>query len=119
MVSKTEKAADFEFGFKAIKDAMLTLENIEFDPQYLMADGAHAIGNGFKRVFGMNKTVLMCFSNMKRAVDRRKFRDKSNNKTIKADLDKLKLSRNEECFHQGIKLFMAKWKKKEPGFVAI
>lgn len=118
MVSKTETSADFEFGFRAIREAIWLIERIDFNPQYLMADGAHAIGNGFKRVFGQDKTIRMCLSHMKRAVDNQKLRDKNNMKPIKADIDKLKLSFCRETFEQGIKLFSAKWKKKEPGFIA-
>lgn len=102
MVSKHETADDFAFGFKAIRSAMLFETNTNFSPEYLMADAAAAVGNGFKRVFGDENTVLMCEAHMKRAVDRRKFNDADNHKEpLKADLDKLKLAYNDTSFRQG------------------
>lgn len=63
---------------------MLLVTNTNFSPEYLMADAAPAIGNGFKSVFGNEKTVIMCESHMKRAVDRRQFHDQNNREPLKA-----------------------------------
>lgn len=113
MISKTETAADFEFGFKSIRSAMLFNANMNFNPEYLMADAAAAIGNGFHSVFGDDREVLMCESHMKRAVDRRSFASQNNRTPLKSDLDKLKLSYNENVFRNGCQLFLEKWRPLE------
>lgn len=113
MISKHEASEDFEFAFRAIRSAMLFVTNTNFSPEYLMADAATAIANGFHWTFGDAKKVLMCESHMKRAVDRHKFNDQSNKEPIKSDLDKLKLSYSEVVFYQGSGLFVEKWAPKE------
>lgn len=113
MISKQVTADDFAFGFASIRSAMLFVADINFSPEYLMADAAAAIGNGFKRVFGIQKTVLMCESHMKRAVDRHPFSNNNNKEPIKADLDKLKLAFDVASFEQGCQLFADKWMTKE------
>lgn len=51
-VSIEEKEEDFEFIFRAIKDGILKIHNIDVKPTALVADAAGAIRNGFKNVFG-------------------------------------------------------------------
>lgn len=114
MITKTETADDFAFGFKSIRSAMLFIANVNYAPRYCMADAADAIGNAFHRVFGDDGTVLMCESHMKRAVDRRTFGNQNNREPIKTDLDKLKLAYNEQVFRDGCELFLQKWHPIEP-----
>lgn len=114
MISKHEASGDFEFAFKAIRNAMLYVTDTNFSPEYLMADAATAIANGFRGTFGdAGKTILMCESHMKRVVDRHKFHDQSNREPIKSDLNKLKLAYSEAVFDQGCGLFVEKWAPKE------
>lgn len=114
MISKRETADDFAFGFATIRCNMLMVADVNFSPTYLMADAAAAIANGFHRVFGDDRTVLMCESHMKRAVDRRPFHDQNNKELVKADLNKLILAYNEDIFQHGCELFLKKWLEFEP-----
>lgn len=46
-----ERADDFEFLFRALKDGVHQVAGNELEPKVLMSDAAHSIHNGFKRVF--------------------------------------------------------------------
>lgn len=62
MLCKTEATDDFEFGFKAIQNAMEKINKTKFEPDVLMADAAHAIHNGCKKVFAKTLSLecVMC-----------------------------------------------------------
>lgn len=54
MVSKHERAADFEFGFKAIKDSVQRIFNRRLEPKILMRDAARHV----ESIVGMLNKVL-------------------------------------------------------------
>lgn len=118
VISKHEKAADFEFGFKAIKDGIAKIADVNFAPNVLMCDAAPAIHKGFNKAFAdQENTKMMCFAHIKAAVERRGGFNKSENKAIiKNNISSLKLSYTKELFDIGSKLFLKKWKKDEPEF---
>lgn len=117
MVTKGETAADFAFGFNAIKKGMLLVEpETVFKPNILMADASAAIGNGFKQEFPEYLTILMCFFHLMQAIDRRKLADNANKKDIKNDIQILKKSSSKSLFDTGSRLFIDKWKAKDSEF---
>lgn len=117
MVSKYETAADFEFGFKAIRDGMQRILNQEFNVKILMRDAAFAIHNGFVSVFGEDSKSLMCYVHVARAIDRRPMGRSINKDAIKKDIGHLRLAYDEKMFRVGCELFAAKWQSNEPDFV--
>lgn len=72
MVSKHERTDDFYFGFAVIRAGLQKIENVEFNPEYLMADAAGAIHAAARRAFGSIKKVLMCYANVKTNVNKQK-----------------------------------------------
>lgn len=68
LVSKDEKAADFEFAFKTVKDAVRKIFNHQMNPKIIISDAAGAIHNGAKAVFGTEILILMCWFHLKKAV---------------------------------------------------
>lgn len=116
MISKYEKANDFQYGFKAIKDGIQLILNEEFAPKILMRDAALAIHNGFVNVFGPDITSLMCYAHVIRAVDRRPVEEGVNKNDIKKDFAALRLAYDERSFQTGSRLFLAKWGGIAPNF---
>jgi hypothetical protein len=47
MVTKREKAKDYAFMFKCIRDALKTIYEFDYEPNTLLGDYAQAITNGF------------------------------------------------------------------------
>lgn len=84
-VSKFEKTADFEFGFKAIKDGIKRIQDETFAPNVLMCDAAGSIRKGVELVFGDKPTtIMMCFAHLKAAIDKNSsFKDIETNRRSK------------------------------------
>ncbi len=59
-VSTTENEDDFAFVFGAIKQGTHDALDREWKPSIIMSDGAKAIPNGFRKVFGDDFLELMC-----------------------------------------------------------
>ena len=66
-ICSNETAADFEFVFSSIKQIVEKLHNVRYNPTILVADGADAITNGFKSVFGPGIIRVMCWAHVLRA----------------------------------------------------
>lgn len=116
MVSKYERTADYAFGFKALRDGVKKVTEKEFEPKVLMADAAAAIGNAFKKTFGNDTTIMMCFTHVISAVDRKRMGDQDNKAMIKADLRKLRFAPTKYAFDAACNLFIEKWSVHEPEF---
>lgn len=119
MISKYERTDDFAFAFKALKDGVLRITGVEFKPTVLMSDAAAAIGNAFKSTFGNEVTVMMCFTHVMAAVDRKAMVNKDNKALIKADVRKLRLAPSKVQFEIGCGLFLEKWSEREKSFTEV
>lgn len=117
MMSKYERRADYAFAFKSLEEGVKRVANEVFSPTVLMADAAPAIGNAFKATFGKDVTILMCFTHVISAVDRRPMTHKDSKAAIKADLRKLRYAPSTEAFETACNLFKEKWSTREPAFV--
>ncbi|RNA30608.1 hypothetical protein BpHYR1_027621 [Brachionus plicatilis] len=60
-IAKGETEEDYEFIFKALKDSVNRLFYHEINATILLADGAPAIHNGFKKVFNLEKRIMCWF----------------------------------------------------------
>lgn len=116
MVSKQERAADIEFGFKAIQMGMDRVLNQLYAPKILMRDAALAIHNAFISVFGNDTKSLMCVAHVARALDRRPVESHVKKDDIKKDFSLLRLAYSKEVFDVGCQLFLTKWRKFSPNF---
>lgn len=67
-VCSNEQQKDFEFIFESIVEAIHSLFNETFEPQYLISDAAKAIHNAGKKVFGDNIQIIMCWYHMRKNV---------------------------------------------------
>lgn len=118
-VCTTETARDFGFIFHALKKGVQNLFNITIEPDFLIADAAKAIHNGFIETFGPDKTVIMCWSHVRRAVVLKLpsfFKSKTHQNEVVYDLDKLQLSRTTGDFDKAANLFIEKWRKHSEDF---
>lgn len=113
-VSTIERAADFEFIFRTVENAVCDILNSKMKPRVLICDAAFAIHNGFENVFGNDLPIIMCWAHVRRNVAKnlpKYIRDKKKQNEFLADLDKLQLARSTEDFEKASKLFIEKWRK--------
>ncbi len=104
----TEKQQDFAFAFNTIKHWCEVL-NFNFLPHYLLADGSHAITNGFADVFGNNFFRGMCSVHVQKNLEK-KF--KSLWPYIAEDFYQLQTAANSNEFYYMLQLFETKMQRK-------
>lgn len=112
-VSTHERAVDFEFIFNAVKISLRNLFDEKLEPKILICDAAHSIHNGFRKVFGQDKLVIMCWAHMRMAFVEKLptyIRDQKQRFQIMCDLDKLQLSKSSAVFDIAVILFVEKWR---------
>lgn len=112
-VCSNEKALDFEFIFRSVQTGVRNIYGSEISPDFLICDGATAIHNAFRNVFGDDKSVIMCWAHMYRAVSNRlnvSIKDTTKRAKFLTDLSKLQVSKSVGNFEIASKLFVAKWK---------
>lgn len=118
LVASNEVAESYRLAFEALKDATEEIVGEPMKPKYLVADGDYAIHNGWRKVYGDETKIVMCYAHVIMNIDLKyKFKNAANKSLIKDDLRTLYLSSTEEIFDKGCKLFEAKWKSKEPELV--
>lgn len=106
-----ERTDNFEYFFKSLKTRIFDILNVNIGPEILIADGAKAIQNAFKSVFGMACLILMCWFHMKKAflLQIKSLLPKSLHAEVVSDLDKLRISQNPDMFDKASKLFLEKY----------
>lgn len=110
--SSNETEADYAFVFVSIRNAIQALYKKNFTPRFLVADGAQAIENAFKKVFG--GTVIMCYAHVRRNCETRAFANAKQNKDkILHDIAQMQLSSNPTEFKKASDLFLQKWSSEE------
>lgn len=112
-VALNEKTEDFEFLFQALKKGVFEVTNLEFQADTLIADGAGSIQNGFKRVFGDDSLVLMCWVHMIVKVKDHvaSLIPSADQEDILNDVKRMQLISCPTTFHVVMMLFCEKWKK--------
>lgn len=113
-----ETGDDFHFIFMAAKKILKEINNYDFKPDILIADGAEAITNGFMNAFDYKSiddfTRVMCWAHVLRAVDvkakpiEEKLRDQ-----ILLDIYAIQLSPSPEHFKIATDLFKKKWSARD------
>lgn len=106
-----EKTENFRFFFDSLKTRILDIFNISIEPTILICDGAKAIQNAFKMVFGDDCLILMCWFHMKKAFDKhvKQLLPKGLRDEVISDLDTLQISQNPQMFEKASKLFLEKY----------
>lgn len=112
-----ETTADYEFVFKAIRNAIKVYYEQEFEPKILIADGADAIRNAFYNACPSAEIDIMCFAHVIRNIRKRSFSSKSNKQLVLDDIRKIQLAANKSTFSMMTALFCQKWTHSEPEFI--
>lgn len=93
---------------------------MDVQPNYVMADAASEISNGFQSIFPYVKenehSTLMCMFHVLKAVNTFKFRDPVSKDAVKMELKVLQLCGNPAVFVHVFQLFLTKWESTEPAF---
>lgn len=109
-----ERAADYEFTFKCVKNAVDALYKVKIQPKVLICNGAKAIRNGCQAASPDDElTVIMCWFHVVLNFSKIKLNDEGNRSNRKRDLDILHLSFNEDIFDLGCNLFVQEWETNE------
>lgn len=116
-VCTSEKQHDFAFIFTSLKLGVSKISNVEYKPRVLIADGASAIGNAGREVFGDSLAVVMCWFHMRKNVkDHVKvhIKNETTQHEFLHDLDVLQVSKTQKIFDAALGLFMHKWREVSP-----
>ena len=120
-VTEGEKQEDFGFSFKSIKKAVINeFPNSTFPPNYLLADAAKSISNGYFQAYGTEAKVLMCWYHTIACVDKKLeslVLIVENRPLLRLDIIELQTCCSEDLFWQGVELFKAKWRGVEEPFL--
>jgi len=117
-VCSNETTHDFRFLFRGLQEGIQKLNLEEINPEFLIADGADAIRNAFRDVFG-EKPMIMCWAHMRRKVMKKieSMVNKSEQEDLINDIESLQLAQNERIFLKASNLFVKKWVKRQPSFI--
>ena len=117
-VCSNETIEDFRFVFRGLQEGIQKLNLEEIKPEVLIADGADAIRNAFRDVFG-EKPMAMCWAHMRRQVVKKieSMVDKEEKEDLVNAIEFLQLAQNERVFLKASNLFAKKWMKKQPSFI--
>jgi hypothetical protein len=115
-ITYNEKGDDFAFGFNSIKESAAKINDFEYKPNILIADGAEAISNGFNDAFPSFEKRVMCFAHVIRNIDSQLNRFITpTQKKVKYHLRKeillLQLCESEPIFDKACELFLNKWRR--------
>jgi hypothetical protein len=99
-IATNETAEEFAFMFISFKTGVESEMGVKNKPEILVADGANAITNGFKKVFGDHFTRVMCWAHVYMAVEKRLCKDGDEiiKTKILADLASVQLATSDEVF---------------------
>lgn len=106
-----ETEDDYEFVFKSFKIGLRTLYEEDLKPEILICDAAHAIHNGFRKVFGEDKPVVMCWAHMRRALVKKLpsfLKNKKQQLEFTSYIDKVQVAKSSN-FDTAIDLLLKKW----------
>lgn len=112
-VCTTEQQKDFRFIFNSLKNGILNLFGVDYEPEFLVADAAAAIHNAAKEVWA-NILIIMCWFHMYKNVSEKVptfLKEISKQAEFLADLQKLQVAKSCEHFQIALQLFMEKWRK--------
>ncbi len=119
-VTKGETEEDFEFIFSAVAKAAKEIFDFEFSPEYLVADAAGAITNGFSLAFQKKPSRIMCYYHVMANVKKKLNLIKSEEKRaqILSDIKQMQTITSSSLFDIAVALFEKKWKLDEADFFA-
>lgn len=112
LLSKDERAEDFEFGFSSIKTAVKDIYNYEMKPSVFICEPVGAIRDAARNVFRGDIFIRLCWFAMKKALMAKLtnlVKDKAIQNFILSDVDILQLCQNPDIFDRASKLFLQKY----------
>lgn len=111
-ICSNEQRESFEFILESLKK-----EVPELSPTHLISDASQAIREAFRRVFGPDCSVLMCWAHAFRNISKHSHLIKGSKSDILDGIRVLQVSPDAETFAEGVKLFIKKYKDSEREFI--
>lgn len=112
-----ETTSDFEFVFEALSISVQKYTEGELKPDILISDASNAIRNAFMSVFPLATLMIMCYAHVLRNITKNKDKyNKENKDEIFKDIEILHQSSTASTFQILSRLFLKKWKNREPEF---
>lgn len=113
-INETDKTEDHKFVLDAIRNSILKLNNVEYKPEYYLADAGDSSKNGFSQVYMEPFKRVVYWSNVIAAIKQKlwQIKDTSHRKRIKEDICRIRSSQNEFIFAKAVLLFESKWRGK-------
>lgn len=112
-----ETAQDYKFVFETLSNNVKKYTDGELLPKILISDASNAIRNAFMATFPMALLMIMCYVHVLRNIGKNKDKyQKENKNEIFHDIEMLHQSSSAKVFGILSRLFLKKWKKKEPEF---
>jgi hypothetical protein len=109
-IMQGESTEDYERMFAAAKAAVEKECGTLWSPRFLVKDGAAAIGNGFRLVFGRNTVLVDCWAHIsKNLLNDYKKLPKECVQRMRNDVNLLQTSPSTEVFKQLWRLLKRKW----------
>lgn len=110
-VCSEEQTNDFNFMFQSLKESVKKIYNFDIRPKILIANASDSIRNGFQNTFGKDAVVRMCWTHMRRTVQKKlqTLTQKENINKILTDINAIQISENEQVFLIAYKHFVKKW----------
>ena len=114
--STSESECGYAFVFETVKNYLKQEKQIDYLPEYLVADSAISITNGFNKVFKHDYVRINCWAHGERNVEDKMKKihlDKDIRPALLVDIKRLQICKNETSFINGVQLFFKKWEAKK------
>eukprot|EP01024_Parvocaulis_polyphysoides_P009218 TRINITY_DN12837_c0_g1_i2.p1 TRINITY_DN12837_c0_g1~~TRINITY_DN12837_c0_g1_i2.p1 ORF type:complete len:610 (+),score=28.52 TRINITY_DN12837_c0_g1_i2:103-1932(+) len=110
-----EQSEDFAFIFTSVSQGQEKVQAGGFFPEYLIADAAIAITNGFKEAMGYDPKRITCWAHVIMNIDKQliKVKNPDIQQALRKDICDLQLCHSKEVFDEAIQAFFQKWQDSE------
>ena len=119
-VCSGETTSDYKFCFESLRHGIKVILSENFLPKTLVADGAPAIKNAFRNVFGDDCLVVMCWFHVRKNIQKmlnQLIINEEKKAEILSDIEFMQLSKSNEEFNTASLLFKKKWEGYNQNFI--
>ncbi len=113
--STSEDEGGYSFVFDTVKKYLMNEKNIDYMPDYLVADSSVEITNGFAKIFKHEYVRINCWAHGERNIEAKMKElnmSKEDKEALSTDIKRLQICKNETTFSNGVELFYQKWEEK-------
>lgn len=111
-ICSNERMESFQFILESLKRQVP-----ELSPSHLIADASQAIREAFHRVFGYDRTLLMCWAHAFRNISKHSNLVEGSKIEMLDGIRLLQIAPDTETFSKGVELFISKYHTRERRFV--